>query len=138
MQRIASCACGQLRLQVEGEPVRVALCSCLECQRRTGSPIAAVAYFRRKKVKAINGISKEFTRHSEANRWVKNCFCPDCGSTTYYEAEVIPDETGVPLGAFADPSFPAPSIFLFEQSKHPWLPLPENVVVYRRGRHGPG
>ncbi|MFN2470768.1 MAG: aldehyde-activating protein, partial [Gaiellaceae bacterium] len=35
--RHAACSCGQLRLTVEGEPVRVSICHCLACQRRTGS-----------------------------------------------------------------------------------------------------
>ncbi len=35
--REAHCSCGQLRLTCEGEPVRISICHCLECQRRTGS-----------------------------------------------------------------------------------------------------
>jgi hypothetical protein len=55
----------------------------------------------------------------------------------HYEAEIIPDEIAVPVGAFADASIPGPTIFLFEQSKHPWMPIPQNVTVYSRGRHSP-
>lgn len=33
--RQASCSCGQLRLTCAGEPVRISVCHCLECQRRT-------------------------------------------------------------------------------------------------------
>ena len=43
--RIASCSCGQLTAQVEGEPVRVSICHCLACQRRTGSPFGEQARF---------------------------------------------------------------------------------------------
>jgi hypothetical protein len=35
--RIASCSCGQLHLTCTGEPGRVSMCHCLECQKRTGS-----------------------------------------------------------------------------------------------------
>jgi hypothetical protein len=35
--REAACLCGQLRLEVEGEPFAVSICNCLDCQRRTGS-----------------------------------------------------------------------------------------------------
>jgi hypothetical protein len=34
--RFASCRCGQLTAQVVGDPVRVSICHCLACQRRTG------------------------------------------------------------------------------------------------------
>lgn len=133
MQRTASCACGQLQLQAEGDgdPIRVGLCSCLECQRRTGTAMAANAFFRREQVKAIQGIGKEFTRSSDAGRWIRRHFCPDCGSTVHYEAEALPGEVGVPIGGFADAAFPAPTFLLFEESKHPWAPIPENVVAYR-------
>jgi hypothetical protein len=43
--RTASCSCGQLRIQVEGEPQGVGLCHCLACQQRTGSVFAALASF---------------------------------------------------------------------------------------------
>jgi len=35
--REATCSCGRLRLTAEGEPVRVSVCHCLGCQRRSGS-----------------------------------------------------------------------------------------------------
>ena len=44
--RRASCSCGQLQLTIEGEPSRIAMCHCLECQRRTGAVISNQARFR--------------------------------------------------------------------------------------------
>src|SRR5262245_27127717 len=35
--RRAACSCGQLHLAIEGEPSRISMCHCLECQRRTGA-----------------------------------------------------------------------------------------------------
>jgi hypothetical protein len=35
--RDAACHCGQLRLEVEGDPSVVSICHCLACKRRTGS-----------------------------------------------------------------------------------------------------
>ena len=32
-RHIAAGACGQLRVTCEGEPVRISVCHCLECQR---------------------------------------------------------------------------------------------------------
>ncbi len=33
----AACSCGGLSIKVTGDPIRVSMCHCLECQRRTGS-----------------------------------------------------------------------------------------------------
>jgi hypothetical protein len=45
--RRAACNCGQLHLTIEGEPSRISMCHCLECQRRTGGVISNQARFRR-------------------------------------------------------------------------------------------
>ena len=43
MERVASCRCGQLTATCRGEPVRVSVCHCLNCQKRSGSAFAAQA-----------------------------------------------------------------------------------------------
>src|SRR5262245_31682728 len=48
--RHAACNCGQLHLTIEGEPSRISMCHCLECQRRTGAVISNQARFRREQV----------------------------------------------------------------------------------------
>jgi hypothetical protein len=41
----AQCACGALRLTCSRPPQLTALCHCLACQRRTGAPFGANAFF---------------------------------------------------------------------------------------------
>ena len=48
--RRAACNCGQLQLTIEGEPARISMCHCLECQRRTGAVSSNQARFRREQV----------------------------------------------------------------------------------------
>ncbi|MFL5972571.1 MAG: GFA family protein [Gaiellaceae bacterium] len=43
--REAACHCGQLRLEVTGDPFAVSICHCLACQRRTGSAFGMQAGF---------------------------------------------------------------------------------------------
>ena len=50
MTRRAACSCGQLHLTIEGEPSRISMCHCLECQRRTGAVISNQARFPREQV----------------------------------------------------------------------------------------
>ena len=44
--RDAACHCGQLRLEVDGDPFAVSICNCLACQRRTGSAFGMQAGFK--------------------------------------------------------------------------------------------
>ena len=45
--RHASCSCGRLTVTTHGEPVRISMCHCHDCQRRTGSVFGVQARFRR-------------------------------------------------------------------------------------------
>ncbi len=117
----ASCACGKLQIICEGEPVRVSMCHCLECQRRTGAVFGNQAWFKREQIIAFSGHSTQFTRVSNAGRSVAFRFCPTCGSTVYWEAERVPGEIAVAVGAFADPAFPAPKHSVWERRRHRWV-----------------
>jgi hypothetical protein len=42
----------------------------------------------------------------------------------YYTLSTAPDAVAVPIGAFADPTFPPPTVSIYESRKHPWLAVP--------------
>ena len=120
----AACGCGQLRLTAEGEPVRISMCHCLACQRRTGSAFGMQARFPRERV-SIEGRSTEYVRISDDGEPRTFHFCPECGTTVYYWSD--PELIAVPIGAFADPTFPPPTVSVWEARRHPWLQLPETM-----------
>ena len=120
--RRASCSCGQLNVTCEGEPVRVSICHCLECQRRTGSIFGAQARFRRDQVVAIEGRAAEYVRTGDDGNRITFRFCPVCGSTLYWGLSGDPDLFAVAVGAFADPKFPKPTRSVYEFRRHPWAP----------------
>ncbi|WP_437574894.1 GFA family protein [Sorangium sp. So ce887] len=123
--RVASCSCGQLKARVIGEPVRVSICHCLACQRRTGSVFGQQARFRREDV-SLSGASSEYVRVGDEGSHSKFHFCPGCGSTVYYESEGMEEYLAIPVGAFADPSFPAPLVSVYEARMHSWvIPPPD-------------
>jgi len=50
-------------------------------------------------------------------------FCPDCGATVFYTPASPLDVVAVPIGAFAEPDFPPPTISVYESRRHPWLAI---------------
>jgi hypothetical protein len=130
--REASCSCGQLRLGCRGEPVRVAICHCLECQRRTGSVFGVQAFFPSERVDPPRGLAKQFVRQADSGRRVTFSFCPECGGTVFWRAEQAPGLIGVAVGAFADPSFAQPDISVWESRKHPWAGAIGDLEIERR------
>jgi hypothetical protein len=119
--RIATCACGQLRVTCAGDPMKISLCHCLDCQKRTGSTYGIAAFFSRKDVEA-SGASRTFRRGSDSGFAVSFHFCPNCGSTVFWEPERRPDLVAVAVGSFADPAFPAPSQAVYQERRHAWVP----------------
>ena len=87
--RRAACSCGQLHLTIEGEPTRISMCHCLECQRRTGAAISNQARFRREQV-TFAGRESTWTRTAESGNALTFHFCPLCGSTVYWEGQGFP------------------------------------------------
>jgi hypothetical protein len=124
--RDAACSCGQLRVTVEGEPLRVSVCHCLACQRRTGSAFGFQARFPRDDVR-IEGDSREYVRISDEGEPRTFNFCPECGGTVYYVLGSAPDVVAVAVGAFADPGFPEPRFSVWESRKHAWVTPPSGA-----------
>jgi hypothetical protein len=129
--RTASCSCGQLRIDVHGEPLGVGVCHCLACQRRTGSVFAALAGFA--PPYQVSGTATEFVRTGDRGSRFRFRFCPVCG-TTVFHTEDGREESGVSVavGAFADPSFPAPQDSVYDSRRHAWVRLPPGIETYER------
>ena len=124
--RQASCSCGQLQALVQAEPIRVSVCHCLACQRRTGSVFAAQARFPRSSV-SITGRSTEYVRVGDEGTRITFHFCPECGSTLFYGLAGHEGAIAIPVGAFADPSFPGPSFSVYEERMHHWVNMPKDI-----------
>lgn len=122
-QRRAACSCGRLRVTCAGDPVRLSICHCLECQKRTGSPFGVQARFRREQVTAT-GPAASYERVADSGNRITFRFCPECGSTLYWSNDSMPDIIAIAAGNFADRDFPAPRISVYERSRHPWVTVP--------------
>jgi hypothetical protein len=133
MEREGACQCGELRLSAAGEPLRIGVCHCLSCQRRTGSTHGFNAYYREEQVRIV-GPRAKFTRAGQEGRTLTNHFCPRCGTTVYWEADAFPGTIGIAVGIFAEPDFPAPQYSVWDDSMHNWIRLPEGIVHFAGNR----
>lgn len=125
-ERLATCSCGKLTARVRGEPVRVSICHCLACQKRTGSAFGVQARFPADAV-TIEGQSREYARTGDEGTTARFHFCPECGAIVFYLMDAIPDFIAIPVGALADPEFPQPSVSVYGGRRHGWLRLPEGI-----------
>ncbi|MEL0168222.1 MAG: GFA family protein [Pseudomonadaceae bacterium] len=103
------CLCGAVRLQAQGEPLRVGVCHCLDCRKHHGALFHASAIFALAAVQ-VSGVTAQYAgRH----------FCPLCGSSVYSRSG---DEMEVHLGALDAPDQFVPSYELWTCRREKWLP----------------
>jgi hypothetical protein len=121
-ERTATCRCGQLVARCTGEPVRVSVCHCLDCQKRSGSSFAAQARWPDDAVH-WSGEHRCWSVVGGSGGRATFRFCPECGSTVGFQAERLPGLTAIAVGAFADPSFPPPVYSVYEERKHAWVDI---------------
>jgi len=116
------CLCGRVRYTVTGEPTSAYLCHCRDCQRFTGSAFVTGMACPASSVN-VQGELKTYSNASEAGRQVRRLFCPNCGSSVFAEADVMPGLTIVVAGTLDDPAEFKPTADLYWSRAQPWFHL---------------
>ena len=126
--RTAQCVCGQLSVAVKGEPSGVYACSCVSCQRASGSAFSYAAVYP-KSAMTISGEHKAYRETANSGRWTEGHFCPTCGANVFSYIEIQPDVAAIAAGCFADATFAPPSALFWASRKHNWLKLPDSTKL---------
>lgn len=130
MQRTASCLCGDLRITVEGDPALVNMCSCEECQRRSGSVFQIGAFFDESQMKSVEGEFNVYSRTGGSGNMIDLHFCPNCGVSVFFRPQARPTVLGVHGGCFADPNFSKPDTAGWTRRKHDWVVVPDETKAF--------
>ena len=132
MEWVAECHCGQLKAITNGEPDRVYVCHCQACQRRTGAVVNSTTRWLLSQVH-FEGDSNVFVRKGASSAEIHFHFCPRRGSNVYWQGDRAPQWCAIAVGSFADPHFPPPTASVWEESKHPWVQLPDDTTHFAQG-----
>lgn len=132
MSRKSICSCGQLSAEVVGEAATVAICFCQECQRRTGSIFGYSGYWDDANV-MIKGVSKSWSRISDAGRWLEFHFCETCGSTIWWRSEFQPKRIGLALGNMEQTGL-APAAAVWTSRRVDWIDRIDELECFAEGR----
>jgi hypothetical protein len=127
--RTAACSCRKLQIKVTGAPAQVNSCTCLECQRRSGSALTYTAFFPDSAIVSLDGEYRSWRQERDSGRWHESSFCLVCGTWVFSRLEVLPGFVGISVGCFADPEFEKPTKFFWASRRHRWLPAPKSVEV---------
>lgn len=96
------------------------------CQRRTGAPFGQQARWANEDART-EGRSITYVRTGDSGGTIRFQFCPECGATVYFTIDAFDGLTAVPVGAFGDANFPAPTFSMYESRKHRWGNVPADI-----------
>jgi hypothetical protein len=128
--REGRCACGAVTFTAEGDPAGQGVCSCLHCQRRTGSVMGVAARYDEDKV-VLTGETAAFRRTSDEGNETTFRFCPACGTTLAWQNTAMRGFTLVAVGCMADREFPLPKMSVFGERRPAWVTLADAIPEYR-------
>jgi hypothetical protein len=136
-ERPGGCVCGAVRYVSVGAPVRVTLCHCTWCQRRTGTAFGTEVVFRAEQVH-MSGVAPSQYRHvsDESGRWLELYFCPRCGTNLGFTLEAAAGVRTVPAGSYDDPTWLDPRQIgfrhVFTRTRRQWSDLSSHVEMFER------
>jgi hypothetical protein len=137
VEHSGGCVCGAARFRTAGEPLRVTVCHCTWCQKRTGTAFGTEVVFDIDKVD-MQGSEIGRYRHisDESGRWIDMEFCRRCGSNLGIYLEAAPGIRTIPAGVFDDPSWiRADSLkvrHVYVRSRREWSDLSPLVETYEQ------
>jgi len=126
--RTAACGCGQLRIEVDGEPLGVGVCHCFACQQRTGSVFATLESFAAPY--RVTGNATEYRRIGDQGASFVFRFCPVCGSNLFHTEDGVCNRVSIAVGGFRDSMFPAPTVSVHDRRRHDWVRLPKAMIRF--------
>lgn len=136
MHHDGGCVCGTVRFTATGEPLRVTICHCTWCQRRTGTAFGTEAVFASGQVTVSGQVARYRHVSDQSGRWLDIEFCPRCGTSLGFTLEAAPGLRTLPAGAFDDAAWITaerqPFRHVFVRSRRAWSDLSPLVETYEQ------
>jgi len=136
MDNNGGCVCGSVRFTATGEPLRVTICHCTWCQRRTGTAFGTEVVFDSDQVDVTGQTARYRHISDQSGRWLDIEFCPRCGTNLGFTLEAAPGLRTLPAGAFDDPAWITAERYkirhVFTRSRREWSDLSPLVETYEQ------
>ncbi len=131
------CVCGKVRYSISGMPLRVTICHCTWCQRRTGTAFGVEVVFDKAQIKFESDAVSVYRHISdESGRWLDQHFCNTCGSNIGLTLEVVPNIHSISVGSLDDQDWAEldglKRSHVYVRNVRQWSDVPDDVEQYER------
>jgi len=132
MNRSGSCQCGQVRYEIEGEDLGLAICYCTECQKMSTGIATYSLGVPRSAFRLTSGSLKQWTRMADSGARNTAHFCPECGVRIFHENPDAPDHIRVKAGTLDGANKLVPDVHVWTCSAAVWIKIPEGALSYEK------
>jgi len=122
------CQCGQIRYEIQAEPLSLYVCHCKECQKQSSSAFGMSMPVPHDAVVILQGQPKQWSRVAESGREVSCFFCEECGTRLFHHGNS--KITYIKAGTLDDTSWLKPAGHLWTRSSQKWVVLSEQTLNY--------
>lgn len=130
-----SCACGEVRFEIDGELIGpITHCHCWRCRKHSGASFGTTAGVRAADLRFVAGEGN--LRVWESSPGVQRHFASCCGSPIYKSGEDGPDVYGFRLGTLdEDPGVKVEQHYMID-AQAPWVDV-DDGLPRQEGGEGP-
>jgi len=116
---VGGCLCGQVRYEIDAEPIVGLQCQCRNCQKRSGTGHASFMAFPKAAVK-LTGPLKYHAVKADSGHMASVGFCTECGSHVSGKSTGAPDLVPIMAGTLDDPNLFTPQMVIFAARANAW------------------
>lgn len=124
------CACGFVRYRMEGAPMIVHCCHCLDCQRQTGGAFVINALIETDRITLMDGAPEPVEVPTDSGHPHDVYRCPQCQTAVWSDYGRRPALRFVRVGTLDQPHALTPDVHIFTRSKVPWVGLPADAPAF--------
>jgi hypothetical protein len=131
------CLCGQVRFQLNAEPLTFYACHCTDCQRRSGGALLLSMWVHLESLEVLEGSPLLVSSIASDGRERKNRVCPACQVRLWSEPVNRPKLAILRPSTLHQSKDFTPIAHQFVRSALPWFVFPEGVTRYETSPEDP-
>lgn len=114
-----SCLCGKVSYTITGQPIRMAQCHCIDCQKVSGTGHISQVFIWNDQID-ITGEVKSYACTADSGNTVTRLFCPSCGSRMFATNSSREHMIGVSAGTMDNHAWFKPDAVLYTKDQPVW------------------